>query len=158
MPELYYGPLISAVTIETDRPSPQLATLPLVSREPANLKVTTLDDIARKTWEPGVRKLMHLLFTFVDELPVLANPIIPKGYFGPRYDFGPERDAIYAANLFYHNGPGCASFIADRGMGCSSAVFQGTFSGQLHRMHGHLVFHHAGLQEPVQLADDLYPD
>ena len=72
---------------------------------------------------------MHLLYTYVDELPVLTKPIIPKGYFGPSYDFGPERDAVYAATLFYHNGPGCASFIADRGMGCASPVFPGTLVG-----------------------------
>jgi hypothetical protein len=128
-PELNYGPVVSAATIETDRPTPKLQTLPLLARGPANVKITTLDDIARKTYEPGVRRLMHLLYTFADELPALKKPDVPKGYFGPRYDFGPERDAVYAATLLYHNGPACAAFIADSGMGCASPVFPGMLTG-----------------------------
>jgi hypothetical protein len=127
--ELNYGPLISAVTIETDRPSAKLPTLPCVSREPMNAKITTLGDVANKTYEPGLGRLMHLMYTFVDELPRLEKPVVPKGYFGPRYDFGPEPDAVYAATLLYHNGPATAAFITDRGMGCASPVFRGSLIG-----------------------------
>jgi hypothetical protein len=128
-PELNFGPLISAVTVETDQPSAKLQTLPQLSREPANAKITTLDDVTNKTYEPAMRKLMHLLYTFVDELPALDKPVIPQAYFGPRFDFGPERDAVYAATLLYHNGPGCASLVADRGVGCASPVFPGALTG-----------------------------
>jgi hypothetical protein len=127
--ELNYGPLVSAVTIETDRPSAKLPPLPQITREAANPRLTTLADIAGQTYVPGVQKLMHLLYTFSDELPVLNQPVIPAGYSRPRYDLGPQRDAVYAATLLYHNGPGCAAFIADSGMGCASPVMPGALVG-----------------------------
>ena len=128
-PELQYGPLISAVTVETAHPASRLPSLPILTAEPSNPKLVTLADIANKTYEPGVQKLMHLLYTFVDELPTLTKPEVPAGYFGPQYDFGPQRDAIYAATFLYKNGPGCAAYIADRGMGCGSPVSGGTLIG-----------------------------
>jgi hypothetical protein len=128
-PELHYGPLISAVTLETAHPAARLPSLPALAVAPANAKVTTLQDVARKTYEAGVEKVKHLLYTFVDELPALTKPKIPAGYFGPQYDFGPQRDAVYAATFLYENGPGCAAFIADRGVGCASPVSNGTLIG-----------------------------
>jgi hypothetical protein len=128
-PDLNYGPLISAVTIEPSHPASKLETLPSVTSEPSHLKMTTLKDIREKTYEAGVQKIMRLFYTFVDELPKLTQPSIPKGYFGPKYNFGPKAEAIYTATLLYHNGPALGAFIADTGNGCSSTVFQGCLTG-----------------------------
>jgi hypothetical protein len=71
---------------------------------------------------------MRNLYTFVDDLPVLREPQVTAGYFGPDYDFRGTNEAVYAATYLYRNGPECASFISDSGMGCSSPVSSGTIA------------------------------
>ena len=129
VPELKFGPLVSAVTIETKTPSAKLRTLPSLSTAPLNVKTVTLADITEGRYQQGMRNIMRLFYTFVDELPKLDRPQVPKNYFGPAYDFRGSANAIYAANYLYVNGPGNAAFIADRGMGCGSPVFRGQLVG-----------------------------
>ncbi len=135
VPELHDFPLISAVTLESagqvnqppiQTPSP-LVPLPQLSLEPTNIRPVTLDEITRETFRPAVDRLMHTLYTFVDDLPALEHPDIPEGYFGPDYDFQGVQDAVYAACYLYRNAPECAAHCPDSGVGCSSP----TASGQL---------------------------
>lgn len=134
--ELAFGPLISAVTVETAEPAPPLVPLPVVTVATANPKLTTLADVAERRWEPGLERLMRELYTFTADRPRLTQPEIPAGYFGPRYDFGPEPDAVLAANYLYRNGPECGSHIADSGVGCSSPVSGGTLVGNYYECTG----------------------
>jgi len=124
-PEMHDYPLISGVTLETDSSFPTLTPLPAPGSDAPQIQPVTLDAIAGQTFQPALRELMHLLYTFVDEIPQLARPEIPEGYIGPRYDFRGQQNAIYAATYLYYNGPGNASLIADSGMGCASPVFPG---------------------------------
>ena len=128
VPELKFGPLISAMTVETKHPSAKLRTLPMIAADSANPKVVSLDSIA-KQYQPSVQTIMRLYYTFLDDLPKPAVAEMPSGYFGPRYDFRGTQNAVYAANYLYVNGPANASFIADRGMGCRSPVFPGSLVG-----------------------------
>jgi len=114
---------LSAVTLRTaDKPaSPNaLRPLPVIASCEGRLTVHTLEDVRRETYLPAINRLQHVFYTFVDELPVLNQPIIPEGYLGPRYDFTGAQDAFLAATYLYRNGPDCASFISDNGMDCSS--------------------------------------
>lgn len=122
---LHGQPVISAVTLESADAPPaggELAALPDFQAGPVQLNPVTLADIAMRTYAPKIEAIQHLLYTFADELPVLAEPIKPTGYFGPQYDFQGPPEARYAATFLYHNGPECAAHIADTGTGCQSST------------------------------------
>ncbi|MCL5270466.1 MAG: hypothetical protein M1457_07940 [bacterium] len=138
VPELHDHPLISAVTLEMpDEPQAKaeaggggagpLTPLPELCPDEANIPPVSLDTVVGADWRAGVEHIMRLFYAFVDELPRLAQPEIPEGYFGPDYDFQGAPDAVYAACFLYRNGPECASHIADSALGCPSP----TASGQL---------------------------
>ncbi len=128
--ELYDYPVISAITLEreslaaatpVDLPA-GLAAAPHVCAENPRLGTVSLQSIEREAYRPGVEAIKHVLYTFVDELPQLRQPVEPEGYFGPRFDFQGEPLALYAATYLYRNGPECAAYIADSGTGCSSST------------------------------------
>ncbi len=127
-PELHLHPLISAATLETRQPGVGPTRLPALAVEPARTRAVPLEAIERGDFEPAVRRIMRLFYTFVGDLPALEEPEIPDGYSGARYDFGPARDAVYAATFLYRNAPECASYIADRGMWCASPVSSGALA------------------------------
>jgi hypothetical protein len=124
--ELHEYPLIAGMTFETAKPSDKLIALPHVTDVAPNMPAVTPAEAKSESWRPGVEQIMHLLYTYVDEKPVLTEPEITEGYFGPRYDFRGTPYAVYAATYLYRNGPESASFIADSGMGCSSPVSSGS--------------------------------
>lgn len=121
-PDLYGHPLISAVTLRTVSEDTSLCPLPALSREESNLEPLPLDAVRPEAFQARVAAIQRLLYAFIDELPVLREPEIPGGYFGPRYDFQGPREATYAASYLYRNGPECAAYLADSGTGCSSST------------------------------------
>jgi hypothetical protein len=120
--EMYSYPLISAITLEIAEPVPALLTLPDLCGDAPNITPTALTAV------PQVETMMRAFYTYVDEVPVLADPVRDEGYVGPGYDFRGTPEAVRAATYLYRNGPENASYIADRGMGCTSPVS----SGRLH--------------------------
>ncbi len=158
VPELLYShPLISAVTLETPSPRWERAgvrfLLPDVGVDPPNVRLTALDAV------PDVEPMMRAFYTFVDELPVLDEPVCDDSYFGPDYDFQGTQDAIYAATFLYRNGPENASYIADSGMGCSSPVSR----GRLHYYYNGIGIwfkeskHYESLSEWFRLYQEMAP-
>jgi len=96
-PLLYGHPVVSAVTLETSELCSELPTLPdLGSAKPVR-KPVSLERIEAGEWQDRVERLQKLLYTYVDELPVLDEPLVPDGYFGPRYRFEGTPDSVYAA-------------------------------------------------------------
>jgi len=119
-PDLYGHPVVSAVTLQTSSTGDTLTPLPAVSQEKPNVKLMPLAKVQPETYQPQIEAIQRLLYAFIDELPKLNKPEIPNGYFGPHYDFSGPREAIYTATYLYRNGPECAGYIADNGIGCSS--------------------------------------
>jgi hypothetical protein len=115
-------PLISAVTIETDRATRTLPGLPHISGVDPEGRITSLQDIDTESWKPGVERIMRSLYSFKDSLPRLKEPQVPDGYFGPRYDFKGNQEAVYAATYLYKNGPENAAKIGDSGTGAASST------------------------------------
>ncbi|MHB1484695.1 MAG: hypothetical protein ACYCYI_08525 [Saccharofermentanales bacterium] len=130
--DLYDYPLISAVTIEIDVANPGnaigrnqdsvLMNLPSISAENVDINPVKLDFIENERYLPQLEKIKHLIYTYVDEKPVMTAPSKPAGYFGPEYDFRGNDEALYSATFLYHNGPECAAHICDTGTGCSSST------------------------------------
>lgn len=115
-----YGQVtLSAVTLKTTPDSP-LRALPQVASAAGRLTLHTLEEVRGQTYAPALERLQHVFYTFVDELPVLTEPVVPNGYLGPRYAFQGTQEALLAATYLYWNGPECAAFISDDGMGCAS--------------------------------------
>lgn len=121
-PLLYGHPVVSAVTLETAEQCSALPTLPDLGSVKSARKPVSLEQIETGDWQDRVERLQKLLYTYVDELPVLDEPLVPDGYFGPRYRFEGNPDSVYAATFLYRNGPECAAYIADNGTDCSSST------------------------------------
>lgn len=126
--KFYTHPVISAITLETVAAAVKKPLLPLPSpaMEKTLTRPVTLAQVKSETWRPGVEAMMRNLYTYVDDLPLLKEPQVTAGYFGPDYNFRGTQQAIYAATYLYRNGPECGSYIADTGMGCSSPVSSGS--------------------------------
>lgn len=110
---------LSAVTLQASANAP-LRVLPCISSSEGRLTIHTIKEVRDQSYLPSLKRLQRIFYTFTDELPVLSEPVIPEGYIGPAYDFKGTQDALLAATYLYRNGPECASFISDDGMGCSS--------------------------------------
>jgi hypothetical protein len=129
-PSMYDFPIISAITAETDSkgksltssPHGDFAPLPDLSAGSLSLPGVSLASIERCEYLKPLSDLMHVLYTFTDERPVLDQPEIPSGYFGPEYDMRGSQLANYTATYLYYNGPESAAHIADSGTGCSSST------------------------------------
>ena len=121
-PQMHDYPLVSAVTLEVADYCPALPSLPDLSTEKLPARPATVSSADRQDWQEGAGKIKHLFYSFVDETPALETPEVPAGYFGPRFDFRGAREAVYAATYLYRNGPECAAYIADSGLGCSSTT------------------------------------
>lgn len=115
-------PLISAITIETSKPSYNLSELPDISISQPVTKPVTLQYILNEEYKSGIEKLKRKIYTYKDELPKLNEPEIPDNYFGPHYNFKGTQEAVYAATYLYRNGPECGAKIADCGTGCASSI------------------------------------
>jgi len=118
---------ISAITLRTTGVGETFSSLtPLpcfgedTETDECRLTVHTLAEVREEAWLPAVERLQHVFYTFTDELPQLTEPQIPEGYIGPRYDFSGSSDAVLTSTYLYKNGPNCAAYIADEGMGCCS--------------------------------------
>ena len=111
-----YGEVtIAAMTLKTAGES-SLVSLPELGADEERLTVHTVgEDFSEK-----IEALRHVFYTFVDELPELDAPIIPRGYIGPHYPMEGTQDALLAATYLYRNGPECGTFISDDGMECLS--------------------------------------
>ncbi len=111
-----YGEVtVSAVTIKAAGDSP-LMPLPDFGKSDITLREHTVGEDNAES----IEALRHVFYTFVDELPELDAPIVPKGYFGPSYPMEGTQDALLAATYLYRNGPECGTFISDDGMECLS--------------------------------------
>jgi hypothetical protein len=121
-PGMHGHPLIAAVTLETASSPACLAPLPTLSAEEARIQPVHLDSILSQSYLPNLEKVKRMLYTFLEDLPALETPAIPRGYFGPTYDFRGTQEAVYDATYLYTNGPECAAYIADQGTGCSSST------------------------------------
>jgi hypothetical protein len=119
-PEMHGFPVVSAVTLKIAEES-KLPYLPLIKSHEPEMPSVRLDSIDEHL-DRQIPALQRLLYTFTDDLPDLAGPEIPDGYFGPSYNFSGTREAVYAATYLYYNGPECAAYIADSGTGCSSST------------------------------------
>lgn len=112
---------VSAITLELDGEAGRgLCVLPCVAKASEEVSTYSLDYIRNKAYEPALERIRRVLYTHTDELPVLEEPEKPEGYLGPNYDFRGKNEALLAATYLYWNGPECAAYIADGGMGCSS--------------------------------------
>lgn len=119
--KIYGNVTISAVTLELeDKPGEGLCLLPELAKPASEVSAYTLDFVRDRAYEPAMERIRRVLYTYTDELPVLAEPEKPEGYLGPEYDFRGKNEAILAATYLYWNGPECAAYIGDGGMGCSS--------------------------------------
>jgi len=117
--ELHGFPLIGGITVETaDRGA--LVPLPDCGDGRVIVRPVTPEFVDSGDWQPAIEALQRVLYASIDDLPSLDQPVMPEGYFGPRYDFRGPAEAIYAATFLYHNGPECASHIDDAGTGCHS--------------------------------------
>ena len=119
---MYGNPLISAVTLQSDSKKFGLNELPDLSPESPNLKIVPLDEIRKAEYSASLDRIMHSIYTFKDQLPKLEEPEIPKGYFGPQYDFHGPQEAVYASSYLYYNGHECAAYIGDKGNGPASCT------------------------------------
>lgn len=128
--QFYAHPVVSAITLETGTTAVKspLEALPAPAINPPLTKPVTLAQVQSEDWRPGVESMMRSLYTYVDDLPLLKEPQVTAGYFGPDYNFRGTQEAIYAATYLYRNGPECGSYIADTGMGCSSPVSSGSIA------------------------------
>lgn len=118
---IYGNVTISAVTLEVEgEPGAGLCALPELAEASSEVSAYTLDFVRNRGYEPAMERIRRVLYTYTDELPVLAEPEKPEGYVGPEYDFRGKNEALLAATYLYWNGPECAAYIGDGGMGCSS--------------------------------------
>ncbi|MBK7711414.1 MAG: hypothetical protein IPJ37_11015 [Bacteroidales bacterium] len=120
--DMYGIPLISAITVETSKPSSALSPLPGISSGSPAIKPVTLQYIKDEEYKPALEKLKHIIYTYKNEMPELSEPEIPSGYFGPGYNFKGTQEAVYAATYLYRNGPECGAKIADSGTRCASSI------------------------------------
>jgi hypothetical protein len=121
--EIYGFPQISAITMKTDAVAPDgLRMLPIFAYPSRQITIHSFREIGNKNYLHGVEKIKRILYTHVDELPILKNPEKPCNYFGPFYDFRGVNEALLAATYLYYNGPECAAYIADTGTQCSSST------------------------------------
>jgi hypothetical protein len=120
--EIYSYPVISAVTFETETPPQGLAVLPDLAAQPSQIQPVSLKEIEVRAYQAPVDTLMHTMYTFVEDIPRLEKPELPRGYIGPAYDFQGTQEAVRAATYLYYNGPECAAHIADSGTSCSSST------------------------------------
>ena len=128
--QFYAHPVISAITLETNEAKAAKPLTPLTSYAADRPFVKSINSqlVDSERWQSGVDAMMRILYTYVDDLPLLKEPQVTAGYFGPDYDFRGTQQAIYAATYLYRNGPECGSYIADTGMGCSSPVSSGSIA------------------------------
>ncbi len=128
--QFYAHPVVSAITLETDTPvvSSAMQALPSPAISTPLTRPVTLAQVKSEAWRNGVEAMMRNLYTYVDDLPLLKEPQVTAGYFGPDYNFRGTQEAVYAATYLYRNGPECGSYIADTGMGCSSPVSSGSIA------------------------------
>ena len=133
-PEMHDYPLISGITLECEKAPLGAEGLFNPTAGEANVRLMGLDEVANEKYLPEVEPVMRHLYTFEDELPHLAAPVIPEGYFGAGYDFKGPVVAVCAATYLYRNGPECASYIANSGMDADrlcrrTNVLRGMFTG-----------------------------
>lgn len=120
--DLHGYPLITGITVETSKPAGVLDALPDISSTQPITKPVTVSYILNGGYKPALERLKRAIYSFKDELPKLARPEIPAGYFGPQYSFTGTQEAVYAATYLYRNGPECGAKIADNGTSCSSSL------------------------------------
>jgi hypothetical protein len=123
--ELYGMPLVSGITLETGETvdfGGSLRALPGAARPSRGITVHSLNAIGAKAYTAGLEKIKRVLYTHVDELPILREPEKPRNYYGPSYDFRGCNEALLAATYLYFNGPENAAHIADSGTQCSSST------------------------------------